>query len=503
MRFLTIVFFSSLGGVFSQRLAILTVNEPASLAHWQTNKQLVYLANFSKVLNTRQGELVAVAPPKEDPLACEPLPSVERTAHVIVIAARGKCTFVEKAKRAQDSGAVGIIIVNDKDEPLLESGDDTTDIFVAGIENSTGKGLIESIRAYPDVRLTIEEYKVSPWDLSEGIMIVMATSLVAAGAFFATADLRVGSPLAPKSNEEVVDVTSELALSFCIMGSCMLLVLFFFMKYMIYVIIFSFCVGGFSCITSIGSAIILYMVPTLNKRLCVVPEIGPITKADLIAMVPAAVLVVSWFRFANTPFGWIFQDIIGAGFLCQMQRTLRLPNIKVASVLLSVMFFFDIFWVFISPYLTPVTHGKSVMVTVAKGDGTESMPEWWPRSVPMLLKLPAINDEFGHERMLGFGDVALPGLLVSYLRRYDILGHRQGCAGYFLPGLAGYFVGLCVTIVALFMMEMAQPALLYLVPGTLGTTLALGACRGEISELWSGKPKPWDRADSNSDEEGA
>jgi len=58
--------------------------------------------------------------------------------------------------------------------------------------------------------------------------------------------------------------------------------------------------------------------------------------------------------------------------------------------------------------------------------------------------------------------------------------------GYFLPALIGYFVGLNVTIVALSLMRLAQPALLYLVPGTLGTTVALAACRGELGLLWEG-----------------
>ncbi|CAK0866474.1 unnamed protein product, partial [Prorocentrum cordatum] len=49
-----------------------------------------------------------------------------------------------------------------------------------------------------------------------------------------------------------------------------------------------------------------------------------------------------------------------------------------------------------------------------------------------------------------------------------------------------YFAGLCATMVALMLMRMGQPALLYLVPGTLGTTVALAARRGELPLLWSG-----------------
>merc|ERR1719413_329971 len=106
----------------------------------------------------------------------------------------------------------------------------------------------------------------------------------------------------------------------------------------------------------------------------------------------------------------------------------------------------------------------------------------------MLLRIPTIGDPFGNDRLLGFGDIALPGLLVSFLYRHDLLSGRRGTAGYFLPAIIGYFIGLNMTIAALCIMRMGQPALLYLVPCTLGTTLVLATMRGELGLLWEGVP---------------
>merc|ERR1719191_2619100 len=192
------------------------------------------------------------------------------------------------------------------------------------------------------------------------------------------------------------------------------MILFFFMKFMIYVIIACFCFGGAHCITQITSSCLQYQFPGLKKRGLNMPLFGPVSRADVCAAVPALALVCAWFVNRNAASGWLFQDIIAAGFLCSIQRTLRLPNIKVATILLSAMFFFDIFWVFISPLFFQ----KSVMVEVAKGGGTGE-------TVPMLLKIPAIGDPLGSSRMLGFGDVALPGLLISYLLRHDILAKNS------------------------------------------------------------------------------
>lgn len=272
------------------------------------------------------------------------------------------------------------------------------------------------------------------------------------------------------------------------MGSVMLIVLFFLMKYMIYFIIFAFCCGGASCIAQFTSGCLQYHVPHFRQHACEIPMVGPVSRADLLALVPAVSLVAGWLYYRNTSYGWFFQDIIGAGFLCMIQRTLRVPNIKVATVLLTAMFFFDIFWVFISPLIFK----QSVMVEVAKGGGTK-------QAVPMLLRIPAIGDPLGSDRMLGFGDVALPGLLISYLLRHDLLTmpQRRFLDGYFVPSVIGYFAGLVITIGALVLMQMGQPALLYLVPCTLGTTLVLGCKRGELQSLWDGAPPGCrgDRAD--------
>jgi len=58
--------------------------------------------------------------------------------------------------------------------------------------------------------------------------------------------------------------------------------------------------------------------------------------------------------------------------------------------------------------------------------------------------------------------------------------------GYFLWASVGYGLGLFWTYVALnLMVGSGQPALLYIVPCTLGTVLILGWWRGELKSLWT------------------
>jgi len=119
------------------------------------------------------------------------------------------------------------------------------------------------------------------------------------------------------------------------------------------------------------------------------------------------------------------------------------------------------------------------MVEVAKGGGSGE-------AIPMLFRIPSFGDPFHGVRMLGFGDVALPGLLVSYLHRFDLIHRKPISQGYFVPVLIGYFCGLVFTIIALSVMKMGQPALLYLVPMTLIPTVVLARGRGDLAALWYG-----------------
>eukprot|EP01128_Nolandella_sp_AFSM9_P007487 TRINITY_DN4116_c0_g1_i1.p1 TRINITY_DN4116_c0_g1~~TRINITY_DN4116_c0_g1_i1.p1 ORF type:complete len:811 (-),score=100.07 TRINITY_DN4116_c0_g1_i1:47-2479(-) len=62
----------------------------------------------------------------EDPHACHQYPP-DRFAGFIMLVRRGGCTFLEKARNMKDSGAVAIIIFDDKQGPLFQMTDGTPD----------------------------------------------------------------------------------------------------------------------------------------------------------------------------------------------------------------------------------------------------------------------------------------------------------------------------------------------------------------------------------------
>ncbi|KAH8729592.1 signal peptide peptidase-domain-containing protein [Ilyonectria robusta] len=56
---------------------------------------------------------------------------------------------------------------------------------------------------------------------------------------------------------------------------------------------------------------------------------------------------------------------------------------------------------------------------------------------------------------------------------------------YFYASMVGYFLGMLVTLAMLLIFKRGQPALLYLVPGVLGSLWLTGLVRGEIRQMWT------------------
>lgn len=55
---------------------------------------------------------------------------------------------------------------------------------------------------------------------------------------------------------------------------------------------------------------------------------------------------------------------------------------------------------------------------------------------------------------------------------------------YFYASMVGYLMGMLVTLAMLLVFKQGQPALLYLVPGVLGSLWLTGLVRGEIKQMW-------------------
>lgn len=195
-----------------------------------------------------------------------------------------------------------------------------------------------------------------------------------------------------------------------------------------------------------------------------------VTALHLLSAILAAAIGVIHLIFNH----WSSNNLLGMAFAMQGIEMLSLGSFVNGFVLLSLLFVYDVFWVF----------GTNVMVTVAKSiDG------------PIKLIFPK---EVGTS-MLGLGDIVVPGIFIALMLRLDehlaktsgkAAGHPSkhlpaGDTFYFNVTMVGYIVGLLATVAVMYWFEAAQPALLYLVPTCLGAPMTAAFLKGQFAQLWN------------------
>ena len=222
----------------------------------------------------------------------------------------------------------------------------------------------------------------------------------------------------------------------------------------------------------------------------------PLVSIGLIVVCGAMAAV--WVAERHASFAWILQDIMGVAVLVTIVKLVAIPNLKMASLMLSLLLLYDVFFVFITPLLT--SQSESIMVHAATGSKTRQDTDGCVRPkemMPFLLQIPRLVTplcQCARNSMLGFGDVVFPGWLVALCLRCDCYlaivapagAPKGGCFSrysYTIVGAVAYCVGLAMAFVAAGYMDSAQPALLYLTPCTLIAVWSTGWWYGHLPVL--------------------
>ena len=164
---------------------------------------------------------------------------------------------------------------------------------------------------------------------------------------------------------------------------------------------------------------------------------------------------------------WVANNIFGFAFSLQAISLMNLGSYQVGCILLAGLFIYDIFWVF----------GTDVMVTVAKS---------FDAPVKLLFPKDIFADVYQFS-MLGLGDIVIPGIFIALLLRFDkSLSKKKESfpKRFFHASCIAYILGLATTIFVMHNFQAAQPALLYLVPFCIGSSLIVGFSTGKLKELF-------------------
>lgn len=200
------------------------------------------------------------------------------------------------------------------------------------------------------------------------------------------------------------------ALTFPVIASVSLLSLYFFFSYLQYILVVMLTMGSASALYQLLQFII-------NSRI-------ESRWNSWLAGTATIAVVTHWLMTGH----WLTHDILCVALCVLFIHTLRFPSFKIVVACLSLLLVYDAFWVFCSEYIFE----KNVMVTVAVQKASnpirdaasvagvpETVLHFFPTTVELPLKL--IFPVHGRNMMLGLGDVALPGAVVAFALRCDVL----------------------------------------------------------------------------------
>ncbi|KAL1546836.1 Signal peptide peptidase-like 3 [Salvia divinorum] len=320
-------------------------------------------------------------------------PSSSKLPGSIALVLRGDCDYTTKAGVAQDGGSAALVMINTEDDlPEMGCANITTlsiKIPVITISKSAGQDLKKSI--------------------TDGIYERSGTSgyIVGSEKYYGPS-----KKLSPKESDAgadkddgIVHITMTSAIVFVVSASTFLLLLYFFMSAsIVWVLIVLFCLGGVEGMHSCIVSFILSKYKDFGQMTMKLPIVGKITILSLVVLIICLVFAIVWAATRKESFSWIGQDILGIFMMISALQLARLPDIKVATAFLCCAFVYDIFWVFLSPFI----FRDSVMIAVARGKNSGG------ESIPMLLRFPKLSDPYYGYNMIGFGDIVVPWF-VSYL----------------------------------------------------------------------------------------
>ncbi|KAJ8312819.1 hypothetical protein KUTeg_010192 [Tegillarca granosa] len=228
---------------------------------------------------------------------------------------------------------------------------------------------------------------------------------------------------------------------------------------------------------------------------------GRFTAAEILSFCLSFFIVCIWVLTGH----WLLMDALGMGLCVAFIALVRLPSLKVSTLLLCGLLIYDVFWVFFSSYI----FSANVMVKVATRPAenpvglfakklhlTGLMRDAPKLSLPGKLVFPSMQNS-SHFSMLGLGDIVMPGLLLCFVLRYDAYKKSQVTmldvgvpppptyvqkVTYFHCSLIGYFLDFDLMTFDPVYNYMYEEVLYFILVGLLTATVS---SEGDLRRMWN------------------
>eukprot|EP00253_Pinus_taeda_P002290 PITA_02290 len=266
-------------------------------------------------------------------------------------------------------------------------------------------------------------------------------------------------------SESSITLDSSQALMIPIASSCSLLLMFYLFASMSHLVTAFTAVASASSLAFCLSPYVFYInsklgsVDPMVTRCCC----RPFTRMQGILVLVSSALVIAWLVSGH----WILNNLLGISICIAFVSHVRLPNIKICSLLLASNPVHTVANTLNLPGLQSITKKLELPVKLV-----------FPRNLLGGMVPGNTAIEF---MMLGLGDMAIPGMLLALVLCFD---HRKSRdtgnvidvpfvkgRKYIWYALSGYAAGLIAALAAGVLTQSPQPALLYLAFISNGHTL--------------------------------
>jgi minor histocompatibility antigen H13 len=266
---------------------------------------------------------------------------------------------------------------------------------------------------------------------------------------------------------------------------------------------------------------------------------SPVDLLDLASMIVTIALVV-YHTFVAKP--WWLTNFMGFSFCYGSLQFISPTTSWTGTLILSALFFYDIYFVFFTPMMVTVATKLDVPIKLLfpRPDGCV-VPVGAVEGSPLMEEYLECLARKRTMAMIGLGDIVIPGMMIAFALRFDLFLYylrqqkraieegkdapRNGVSEYpnhmtqrakyltatggwgerfwtnrtlepaefkakrfpktyFHASLVGYVIGMIATLIVMQVAEHAQPALLYLVPGVLTSLWGTALIKGDLKLLW-------------------
>ena len=243
-----------------------------------------------------------------------------------------------------------------------------------------------------------------------------------------------------------------------IFGSCLLVSIYLFRKYIL--IILNILIG-FESWLCVHYATLFFIIQIgkhifsnlkhreMNHKKCKL--LFDMTAYEIISSFISAIIIMFYFITRH----WILNDIICFCLAFTSLSFIILKSFMLCFICLFLFFLYDTFWVFYSEKIFK----ENVMVVAATSI-----------QIPIKIEFPILfsNNPIKNCMLLGLGDILLPGVVIKYCRRFDLIRQKIGIKykgmSFYKFNMLLYYLSVTLAMVMMFAFNHGQPVLFYLSP---------------------------------------